>query len=108
MNIAITIPKSISWKEYERELEQALKGSYLNFKVNKLPLNCKKGDKCYIVHDNKIRGYMLVSGFARDSFTCTTTGKKWEGNFIQRTGKFYYSQESKEMKGFRGFKYVNF
>lgn len=32
--------------------------------------------------------------------------KRWEGNFIQRSGLFHYLKEPIECKAFRGFKYI--
>ncbi len=41
------------------------------------------------------------------SFDCTTTGKHWEGKFIQRTGVFH-KIDPIPIKGFQGFKYYNY
>ena len=99
----ITIPKSIKWSDYEKELEAAENGEILNFKVQHFP-KTNKGNKCYIVHNGKVKGYMIISNISEKTFRCTTTGKDWSGKFIERTGKFYPVEET-DMKGFRGFRY---
>jgi hypothetical protein len=51
---------------------------------------------------------MEVVGFVEDyKFDCTTTGNNWSGNFIQRSGPFHRIDPI-PMKGFRGFRYVDF
>lgn len=106
-DIVITIPKSISWKDYEKELAAVKDGSMvLNFKTANFP-NTKVGNKCYIVHDGEIKGWMKIVGMDEKEFTCETTGKTWKGKFIQRSGPFHYIPPI-EMKGFQGFRYVNF
>ena len=102
-DIIVTVPKTISWEEYLKELSKAEQGETMNFKVTHMP-KVEKGDKCYICHDGEIKGYMLISGTSNKSFDCTTTGKHWDGNFIERTGKFFDIKPIK-MKGFRGFRY---
>ncbi len=102
-DIIITIPKSIKWSDYEKELEAARNGEIMNYKVNSWP-KTEIGRKCYIVHDGKLKGYMIISGMGEKEFTCTTTGQRWKGKFIERTGKFY-PVPPVEMKGFQGFRY---
>lgn len=104
-DIMITIPKNISWEDYEKELEAAANGEVMNFKVQHFP-KTSKGNKCYIVHNGKVKGYMTISGLTEKSFTCSTTGKEWTGKFIERTGKFHKIEEY-DMKGFQGFRYLN-
>lgn len=102
-DIIITIPKSIKWSDYERELDAAKNGDVMNFKVNAWP-KTEIGKKCYVVHNGFIKGYMLISGRSEKEFTCTTTGNEWKGKFIERTGNFYPIKEV-PMKGFQGFRY---
>lgn len=102
-DIIITIPRGISWEEYEMELKAAKNGEIMNFKVNAFPKTAI-GKKCYIVHRGFIRGYMIISGFSSKKFTCSTTGKEWEGKFIERTGDFFPINSIK-MIGFQGFRY---
>ena len=103
-DIIVTLPKKIKWEEYQKELKNAEKGDILNFKVNSFP-KTKVGNKCYLLHDGEIKGYMKISGLKEKDFTCTTTGKKWKGKFIERTGKFYELKEKIQMKGFQGYRY---
>ena len=105
MDIIITIPKSISWSDYQKELDAAEAGEIMNFKVSNFP-KCEVGDKCYVVYDGYIRGYMFISGMSEKEFDCTTTGNGWSGKFIERTGQFHYI-EPIPMKGFQGFRYMN-
>lgn len=107
LSIIITLPKYVDWFEYQKELLAASKGEILNFKVSNFPTEVGPGDKCYLVHDGVIRGYHFISGFSEEEFTCTTTGQKWKGKFIQRTGTFTYLKEVLPMKGFQGWKYFS-
>jgi hypothetical protein len=102
-DIIITIPKSIKWSDYQKELQAAEAGEIMNFKVNNFP-KTKVGKKCYVLHDGSIKGYMVISGLSEKDFTCTTTGKEWAGKFIERTGKFIPITPV-PMKGFQGFRY---
>jgi len=105
MDIIITIPKTTTWEEYQKELDLAESGEYyLNYQTARFPKHAHVGDRCYVVHRGKLKGYMLISGFSNKPFTCTVTGKKYKGNFIQRTGKFYKVKEIPK-KSFRSFRY---
>lgn len=103
-DIIITIPKTIKWSDYQKELDAAADGEVMNYKVTHFP-KTKVGCKCYIVHEDYIRGYMFISGMFEKDFVCTTTGREWSGKFIERTGKFRKLNEPIFMKGFRGFRY---
>lgn len=105
-DIVITIPKTISWSEYEKELAAAEKGETLNFKVRHFP-KTKPGNRCYVCHDGSIKGWMEISKLSEKEFECTTTGKTWKGKFVERSGKFNKLDEPIPMTGFRGFKYFN-
>lgn len=105
-DIIITIPKKIKWIDYEKELEKVIdKSQVINFKVNFFP-KTNVGNKCYLVYDGFIRGWMEIVGLENKKFKCTTTGKVWEGKFIERSGPFH-EIEPIPMKGFRGFRYMN-
>lgn len=105
-DIIVTIPSTIKWEDYEKELIDAQQNNYvLNFKVNSFPKYTKKGNKCYLVHNNYMVGWLYVIGFEEKEFTCQTTGKKWKGKFILRSPKFN-KIEPIYMKGFRGFRYL--
>lgn len=104
-DIIVTIPKKIKWVDYEKELEAVKDGvEVMNFKVNHFP-KTKEGCKCFILHDGKIKGWMEIVGLSEEKFTCTTTGKKWSGKFVQRSGPFNKIDEI-PMKGFQGFRYM--
>jgi len=103
-DIIITIPKTISWNDYEKELKQAENGFEMNFKVSNFPKDTKIGNRCYLLHDGNILGWMTISGFEEKDFTCQTTGKEWKGKFIKRTGKFNTINPI-PMKGFQGWRY---
>jgi hypothetical protein len=106
-NILITIPKSIEWSEYEKELKKAENGDILNFKINNLPKENIIGGRCYICYNGNIIGYHIISGINNNNFDCTTTGKNWKGTFVQRTGKFYRLESPVPQKGFQGWRYYN-
>lgn len=104
-NIAITLPATIEWEEYEKELravEDWKKSLY--FKVPKLPK--KKPERCYLVHKGRVVGWMKIVGLHKNaSFTCAVTDKRWSGNFIERSGPLHVMLDYIPMKGFRGFRY---
>lgn len=109
--IAVTIPSSVDWNDYEREIDAVRDGSHcMNFKVPFLPAKERRDriGRCYIVHRGKVKGWQRVCGFVEGKrFTCTTTGKEWEGNFIQRTGEFHRLGKDVGMKGFRGWRWFD-
>lgn len=106
MDILITIPKRIPWSEYQKELDAVADWSQvMNFKVNNFPTQTNIGDKCYVVYDGYIIGYQKIVGMVEHSFTCSTTGKKYSGKFIQRSGPFH-KITPKPCKGFQGYKYA--
>ena len=106
-DIVITLPSTIDWKDYEKELNEVEDGtSVLNFKVPNLPTKTSIGCRCYICYKGNIVGWMKIVGLVKNDFDCTTTGKHWDGNFIQRSGKFNYLKSPIPMKGFQGFRYL--
>ncbi len=103
-DIIITLPKSVSWDEYEKELAAVKDGNQtLNFKVNNFP-KTSNGNKCYLVYNGQIKGWMEITGLSEKEFTCSTTGNKWKGKFIERSGPFHKINPI-PMKGFQGFRY---
>ena len=107
-SLIVTLPSNIKWGEYEKELRKAANYKYvLNFKVHNFPTGVHEGDKCYIVHKGYIIGWMEIVGFSQKDFNCTTTGKKWGGKFIERSGPFHYINEKIPYKGFQGFRYFD-
>ncbi len=105
MDIVITIPSSIEWDEYKKELDSVIDGkNVLNFKVSNFPKMCKVGDKCYLNYKGYVKGWMTIVGFSDKNFICNTTGKDWSGKFIERSGPFHEIKPI-PMKGFQGFRY---
>ena len=105
-DIIITLPAHIEWSDYERELDRVKDGNeVINFKVPFLPKSQPR--RVYLCWRGNIVGYQNCCGMvSKADFTCTTTGRQWEGNFIQRTGPFYHI-EPIEQKGFQGFRYFD-
>jgi len=107
-DIIITIPASIDWSDYQRGIDNVTEGDQvLNFKVRAFTKDSEPGKKCYVSHKNVIKGWMLITGYSNQSFKCTTTGKVWEGKFIQRSGPFHKLDLPVPYIGFRGFRYIN-
>lgn len=109
MDIIVTLPQDTRWVDYEKELAAVADGSQtLNFKVPVLPNQCKVGDRCFIAHQGVVRGFHIVTGLGVVNFTCTTTGRHWSGNAIQRSGPFTrFRPPFIPCDGFRGFRYVS-
>jgi hypothetical protein len=104
-DIIITIPKTINWEEYEKELKKVEDYTHvMSFKVSNFP-KTRIGNKCYLVYDGNIIGWMKIVGLEEYEFTCNTTGKNYDGKFIQRSGPFN-KIEPIPMKGFQGFRYL--
>lgn len=107
-SIIITLPSHIEWSDYEKELAAVADGrKVLNFKVSHFPKGVQIGDRCYLVYRGYVVGWQKIAGFTQKDFTCTTTHKKWSGNFIERSGPFHYLDERIPMKGFQGFRYFS-
>jgi len=107
MDIIITLPSKINWNEYKEELRLVESEEYLlNFKVNHFPKKTNVGDKCYLLYNGYVIGWMKIVGFKEDEFKCGVTGKHWKGKFIQRSGKFHKIKPI-VMKGFQGYRYIN-
>ena len=111
MNWMITIPKTISWNEYQKELDNVADGkNIMNYKTRYFPKEMKVNDRCYIVWDGQVRGWMNIVGmktFNKD-WKCSTTGNVWNaGKYIQRSGKFNKINNGLELKGFRGIRKYN-
>lgn len=106
MDIIITIPKSIPWEEYKKELKAVEDySSVMNFKTQHFP-KTNVGDKCYLLYNGLILGWMEITGLSEKTFQCTTTGKVWTGKFIERSGPLHKINPI-PMKGFQGFRYIS-
>lgn len=109
--LCITVPKSTLWSDYEKELEDVKDGRLmLNFKVPTYPKKVKEGDRCYVVHNGFIKGWMTITGIIDRSsgFDCQTTGRQWgSGIYVCRSGEFHYLSKEVPMKGFQGYRYID-
>lgn len=104
MNWIITVPKTIQWSDYEKELEAVRDfGQVMNYRLPFLPKEMSIGDRCYVTWNGKVRGWMLITGIKKsDGFICTTTYKQWpEGFYMERSGPFHKVPET-PFPGFRG------
>ncbi len=107
--IIITVPKTTSWEDYLKEIEKVKDGKEeMNFKVSNLPKNISVGDRCYIVYNGLIKGWMTISSLGEKEFICSTTGKKWKGKFISRSGEFHPLNEEITYQGFQGYRYFDY
>lgn len=109
-NICITVPKSIKWEEYEKELDAVEDGEQeMNYRLPTVPKDVEVGDRCYVCYNGQIIGWMEITGIGKkDGFDCSTTGRKWdEGNYISRSGEFHYLKNPVPMRGFMGYKYID-
>lgn len=106
--IVITLPSTEQWETYEKEMENVKDYSQvMNFKVPFFPKGVSRGDRCYVVHDGFVKGWMEIVGMEEKEFTCTTTGRKWLGKFIMRSGPFHKLDKEIKMRGFQGFRYFS-
>lgn len=101
----ITIPKIVKWEEYRKELDKAEFGlAVLNYRVRYFPKEMKPGDRCFVVWNGRVRGWMMITSLREftEEWFCNTTGAKWPaGKYIQRDGPFHVV-DGPPMKGFRG------
>lgn len=106
--LLITLPSSIEWNDYEKELNVIEDESQvINFKVPFLLKNAHNIKRVYLVHKGYIVGWQKFVGTSDKPFKCSTTSKNWEGKFIQRTGPFH-KIEPIACKGFQGFRYYDY
>lgn len=102
----ITIPKTVRWEDYQRELDAVAADPdlTLNYRTRYFPKDMEVGDRCYVVWNGRVRGWMEIAGL--DEFphpwTCVITGTEWAaGKYIQRKGVFH-EVGGPAMTGFRG------
>lgn len=108
IGLLITLPSSIQWSDYEKELDEVKDGDKeMNFKVPTLPKKVTTGDRCYLCYRGNIVGWMTISSIGEKSFVCETTGKPYSGKFVSRSGKFHKINPLK-CKGFQGFRYIDY
>ena len=69
-DIVITIPYTIDWEDYSKELDKVKDWKYvLNFKVPNFPAHSGKGAKCYLNYRGNLIGWMEIVGFSEEEFT---------------------------------------
>ena len=101
----ITIPKTVKWEDYEKELEAVSKyQAKMLYKVPFKPKIDPRQDKIFVLWNGKVRGWMECTEvvYKDNSWTCSTTGRVWTaGWYIVRSGPFH-KVDGPEMRGFQG------
>lgn len=103
----MTVPQTVNWTDYQKELAAVSDpngDAVLNYRVHRFPKAMNVGDRLYVVHKGRVRGWMTITGMEHDraAFRCETTGTMWRaGNYIQRKGVFH-AVPGRPKKGFRG------
>lgn len=106
--LLITLPSSIKWEDYEKELKTVEDESQvMNFKVPILPKDTSNIKRVYLLYKGNIVGWQKFVGTSDKPFKCTTTDNNWDGKFLQRTGPFH-KIDPIPCVGFRGFRYWHF
>ena len=99
-NICITISAS-KWKDYEKydsNVEDTNK--IVNVKCGRLPAKAERNSirRCYLCCNDTVVGWERVVGFKEED----------KSNYIMISGPLHKLRKQQPMKGFRGFKYVDF
>jgi len=101
----ITIPKTTSWETYQEELDSVRDGVLsLNYKTRYFPKEMEVGDRCYILWNGQVRGWMTITQLVdlKNPWVCQTTGNTWPaGKYIRRSGQ-WNPVDGPKMTGFRG------
>lgn len=100
-HVLIQVPdKDVVW-EHERELFNVVEkfGLELHFLIYSNsssadiapPGKCLIGKKCFVYHENRVKGYHIIKGVEkRSAFKCALSGRLFPpGWYMVRTGKFY-------------------
>lgn len=107
-SLIITLPEKTRWEDFAEELKKVENyKKIINFKVHNFPNGITKGDKCYLVHNDYIIGWMEIVGFREKTYYNHSIKKRCQGKFIERSGPFHYMSERIPYKGFQGFRYFN-
>lgn len=105
MDWAITVPRTVSWIRFEREMDAIADGSRVkSYRVRRIPKGLQVGDRLFVVWTGRVRGWLRVVGWEGHvrTWQCHSTGAVWPaGEYIQCHGPFY-KVEGPEMRGFRG------
>lgn len=106
MNIVVTLPKSIKWTDFEKELAVIADESHQkNWKVTHFPTNTKSGDRLYVVYNGYIRGWLKITAFQNLDFVCMITNNRMVGKFVSCSGPFRELKPLRKMQGFQGWRY---
>ena len=101
----VTVPKTVRWEDYRLEMAAVDdRSQVMNYRLARPPRGVAEGDRCFVVWDGRVRGWMeVVGGHSADQdWRCTTTGTVWPaGTYLQRSGPFH-EVDGPEMVGFRG------
>ena len=102
-NWIVTLPRTVQWEDYKKELAAVADGSQSMFyKLPYKPKGMQPGDRCYVTWWDYVRGYMIIKDVQRREFACSTTGAQWSiGWYMERTGEFFRVEE-KLVRGIRG------
>lgn len=107
-DIIITWPKKRTLESYLDELDKACEaGLTIHYRVASKP-RVEAGDRCFMVHDGAIRGWNIILGVAhRDDVIDPISGTRMKpGWYIERDPLWHPMDNSLEMAGFRGYRYV--
>jgi len=110
MNIVITWPKTRALGSYLAELAKAEeRGHVAYYRLSSRP-DVKEGDRCYHVHDGKVRGYLSVLGmteFPLDGHAPidNVTGKHFQPGIYVERHPHWFAINPVPMRGFQGFRY---
>jgi hypothetical protein len=108
VDIAVTWPRSRELQSYLDELARAERdGEWINFRVPFAPK--RDPERCYMVHDGFMRGWTAVKTVVRrgDREVRDPSGGWWPaGWYIVRDPEWHPLAEPVEMRGFRGFKWI--
>lgn len=109
MDYAVTVPKTVDWQWYLKEIDTARENKLSLFFRIPYKVDVRYNEsRCFIVHNGAIRGWMTILTCIENpiGFTCFYTGKKWPpGTYIERRPRFN-SIDPIPMKGFRGIRKV--
>lgn len=69
----------------------------------------KIGDRIWFVERGRItgRGEIVSVTTIDEPVVCATTGRRWSGDYILEYDHWRWAEREIEMKGFRGFRYVD-
>lgn len=107
-DIVLTWPKKRSLASYLAELSQAHQdGLLINFRVASKP-DVQSGERCYMVHNGKIRGFnQVVTVEYKDNVLDPITGETMTPGFYVVRDPHWHGASGMTITGFRGFRYFD-